>query len=573
MKHAQKGFSLVQMSVILTVVALGMVTYIVGGQQGAPAKRTDNTLERLDKIQDAMQGFKMAYGRLPCPADGTLAETNANFGKEAANNGSCTGGAPAANFSGVGNVVAGVVPTKALQISDELMLDGYGRRISYVADERATETNSCSTLGDVPSGNVLIDDGTGSTVTALAALISHGQNGHGAFSASGNATRINSGSTDTSERDNASVDAAFATSFNATYFNKERTSTYDDYTRVENTCCQGASCDVPYTGPELVVAQNSTVPQIMSFSLNRSTDTFTKMPDPNYLTNGSMPCISDDANYMMYSPDNANVPLYKRTGNDYTNLDPPAMWGGHESCAFSPNGATYVVTAMNGGAYFAWFKRSGDTFTALANPATVPAGTPGQVSWSGDSVYLAVPHANSPFVTVYKRTGDTLTKLANPATLPTQNGYGASFTDDGVYLAFAGFGGQGIIYKRSADVFTKLLDLPSTPAANGAEGWMEFSPDSIYLAFAHYAWSANSMYVYKRNGDAFSKLPDLPTVPSHVRIVSWSGDSKYLALGHANAPYITIYKRNADVFTKLATPAGAPAGWATLHWSKVYEEP
>jgi hypothetical protein len=38
-----------------------------------------------------------------------------------------------------------------------------------------------------------------------------------------------------------------------------------------------------------------------------------------------------------------------------------------------------------------------------------------------------VAHGTSPFVTVYKRSGDTFTKLANPATLPTGAGYGVAF--------------------------------------------------------------------------------------------------------------------------------------------------
>jgi hypothetical protein len=40
---------------------------------------------------------------------------------------------------------------------------------------------------------------------------------------------------------------------------------------------------------------------------------------------------------------------------------------------------------------------------------------------------MAVAHATSPFVTIYKRSGDTFTKLANPATLPTNFGYGVAF--------------------------------------------------------------------------------------------------------------------------------------------------
>jgi hypothetical protein len=43
----------------------------------------------------------------------------------------------------------------------------------------------------------------------------------------------------------------------------------------------------------------------------------------------------------------------------------------------------------------------------------------------------------SPYITIYKRSGDTFTKLANPATLPTGTGYGCAFDPTGTYLAVA----------------------------------------------------------------------------------------------------------------------------------------
>jgi hypothetical protein len=58
-----------------------------------------------------------------------------------------------------------------------------------------------------------------------------------------------------------------------------------------------------------------------------------------------------------------------------------------------------------------------DTFTKLADPATLPAGTGVGVAFSSDDTYMAVAHSTSPFITIYKRSGDTFTKLADPATL------------------------------------------------------------------------------------------------------------------------------------------------------------
>ena len=38
------------------------------------------------------------------------------------------------------------------------------------------------------------------------------------------------------------------------------------------------------------------------------------------------------------------------------------------------------------------------------------------------ATYLSVAHATSPYVTIYKRAGDTFTKLPDPATLPAGAG-------------------------------------------------------------------------------------------------------------------------------------------------------
>ena len=44
-----------------------------------------------------------------------------------------------------------------------------------------------------------------------------------------------------------------------------------------------------------------------------------------------------------------------------------------------------------------------------------------------DEAFMAVAHDGTPFITIYKRSGDTFTKLANPATLPASNGLGVAF--------------------------------------------------------------------------------------------------------------------------------------------------
>jgi hypothetical protein len=56
------------------------------------------------------------------------------------------------------------------------------------------------------------------------------------------------------------------------------------------------------------------------------------------------------------------------------------------------------------------YKRNGDTYTKIPDPASMPPTGVTGVSWNG-STHLACAHSNYPYVTVYKRSGDTFTKL------------------------------------------------------------------------------------------------------------------------------------------------------------------
>lgn len=224
--HSQSGFSLIQLSLLMTAAGLIMVAMLPGGEGSSYLSRMQVSHDRMMRIEKASEGYMATYGHRPCPADATVDLGAATFGREAANAGSCIGGTPAANFDGTdanANVVAGGVPNVALGLPDEYAFDGFGNRFTYVADRRATAKTSCLALqgGSKPkpgnTGDIEIRDAASSgnlLSNTMWALISHGQDAHGAFPMEGQgatgggslANRLNTGNSDADTLKNASVD-------------------------------------------------------------------------------------------------------------------------------------------------------------------------------------------------------------------------------------------------------------------------------------------------------------------------------------------------------------------------------
>ena len=90
---------MLELSIVILIISLIAGSGAVIGRATLDSTQNVSTNSRLNVIETALQAFRLIGNRLPCPADGTLTESSADFGKEAANVGSCTGGTPAANFT------------------------------------------------------------------------------------------------------------------------------------------------------------------------------------------------------------------------------------------------------------------------------------------------------------------------------------------------------------------------------------------------------------------------------------------------------------------------------------------
>lgn len=212
---------------------------------------------------------------------------------------------------------------------------------------------------------------------------------------------------------------------------------------------------------------------------------------------------------------------------------------------------SYVAVASDGARKLTIYKQDIDTFSKLADPATLPNGSFGADScaFSPDGNYLAVGQYGTPFIYIYKRSGDTFAKLPDPVSLPTNGSYGCSFSPDGNYLVTGSLATPFVfIYKRSGDTFTKLSDPTTLPAGSTISS--SFSPSGDYLVIGHNV--TPFITIYKRSGDTFTKLSDPAVLPaSRGNSVAFSPDNTHLIFASNDGATSTVYKRSGDTFTKL----------------------
>jgi prepilin-type N-terminal cleavage/methylation domain-containing protein len=221
-----RGFTLTELSVVLVVIALLVGMSISATIPILQQARINATTKKMTTIEQALLKFSAANGRIPCPADLTLTQGSTNYGQEA---GYAAGGVgtgecqhnltPAANFATAttGGTAEGGVPTAALSLPNDFMYDGWGHKFRYVVDPTYTLSTQHSAwpipsyIGCTSSStSITVNDesGVARTQKAIYVIISHGANGHGAYTASGQT--FNAGIKATDEQTNCHCDATGA---------------------------------------------------------------------------------------------------------------------------------------------------------------------------------------------------------------------------------------------------------------------------------------------------------------------------------------------------------------------------
>lgn len=195
--HRNTGFTLVELAIVLVIVALLTSGLLLGVSAQRNAAENIDAQRQMETIREALTGFALTRGRLPCPAQPGLANTDANAGIE-----NCA-------------QQHGVLPWVTLGLPET---DPWGNRFTYFASSKFTAALAAGTqasftllTGDPPdnagTANIKASSGSAGNIASdlPAVVVSHGSRGAGAWQPNG--TQLAGAAGDESE--NADADLTF----------------------------------------------------------------------------------------------------------------------------------------------------------------------------------------------------------------------------------------------------------------------------------------------------------------------------------------------------------------------------
>lgn len=221
----QSGFSLLELSVVLGIIALIVgfgtpigVTALKNSEQMA-------TRDRLTAVRAALDAYARAHGHLPCPANRSLVASDANFALEARNSSTRTlcdtsgTGLVRAPSSGSPFIYIGGVPTRTLGLPDAYAGDAWGNKLTYavsashmgdMASYSSTDGPITIETGDRTGTHYVISTARNSTsggynaagASAVYVVLSHGKDAKGAFPMNGTSIAIACGGSTNNDVEN-----------------------------------------------------------------------------------------------------------------------------------------------------------------------------------------------------------------------------------------------------------------------------------------------------------------------------------------------------------------------------------
>lgn len=171
MRRRARGFSLVEMAVVLVIAGLmigGLLTPLAVQME---QRRVGDTQKGMDEAREALMGFALRNGYLPCPA------VSASNGLEDRSGANCRDGRR-----------QGLLPWATLGLTK---LDSWGRIYRYSVSPLFSDSQTLFTLQSARDITIGTRDARGNLVAASAindipaVIVSHGKNGAGGYSDNG----------------------------------------------------------------------------------------------------------------------------------------------------------------------------------------------------------------------------------------------------------------------------------------------------------------------------------------------------------------------------------------------------
>jgi prepilin-type N-terminal cleavage/methylation domain-containing protein len=166
MEFSSRGFSLIEMAVVLFIVALLLGGLLPTVSSQMEQQHRTETRKQLEEIQQSLIGYAIINGRLPYPAKPSIPTGTLNAGIVDP------------------TLTTGVVPWATLGVKET---DAWGRRFTYTATpEFITSNFTLITAGTLTIKNAAPPASSVDIATVIPAIvISHGPNGLGAYTTAG----------------------------------------------------------------------------------------------------------------------------------------------------------------------------------------------------------------------------------------------------------------------------------------------------------------------------------------------------------------------------------------------------
>jgi len=619
---ATRGFTLLELSIVLIIIALVTGMAVTSGISVIATARQVATQNKMAAIDKAMLAFRTANNRLPCPGDLTITPGSANYGVEGANQGTCVGGTPSANFWNASSpcTVEGGVPAATLGLSPDFMYDGWGNRLRYAVDISTTTTNAFLSLPLTYNGTITVNDGNGNARSGktVYVVVSHGANGHGAYTTSG--ATINTGSDNPNELINChcSGTTGASTNYPATgyaaptyvqqpFYNSPTDSlnTFDDMVSYKErwqlqtpwdtnppsattTMASAAGSIQAVEGGQVWIGAGWSPNNVLDYTYNPATNGFINVfPNAGSVTPGSNMGFGsfsfswswDDRYLAVYDYSSPGLAIYKRSGANLTEIYSipysgtgstmpgitgsdtiTGVWWSHDGTLLEVGGTIASASSYNG-PYLASINESTDTFTQIP-PASLPnAGVYPWISngpFTVDDNYIAGAWEAPAF---YHRTGSTSFATVAPTTVfPTDPGVGwlgrGAFSNDGQYYAIMLNNQTQIeIFKNAgSDVFNPYQAVTISPS-----GGSNSQTPPIWSPDGNWiewetGWPSFSAYILHRCGNSFVQFG----APMSGYNSSWSADSQFFATYNSGN---RVYHVSPSGFTSATITNNAAYGW------------